>query len=241
MLLAASNHRVARRVGVVACTATLLASLTGVVSTSAASSRTANPTFCQSADDAFSSSANAIPASLPPASLVNQDVILLDTIVGAYNRLVARTSSSASKTAYQHAEADFRRALSYERGAQSHSSSSDQRIASSQFREGLALVISAPALAYRSCAGMKSSVASLIAQSVSWNAITTAAKANRVVATSDLRTAARSSVGVTLVEGVSNTARVAKFRIALASSVAGDYCVLEPTTVRGSTGRVSAC
>ena len=148
---------------------------------------TVSPTFCQSASDAFTSTANVLPATVVSSSISAQYVILLDNAVGAYTRLVAQTPSSGPKSAYQRAVTSFKRALGDERSAHSTSSPSAQRAAADQYRAGLAALVGASSLPYRSCVGLKIVIGETIASSLSWDAIKAAAASHRVVTTSDLR------------------------------------------------------
>ena len=202
---------------------------------------TVSPTFCQSASDAFTSTANVLPATVVSSSISAQYVILLDNAVGAYTRLVAQTPSSGPKSAYQRAVTSFKRALGDERSAHSTSSPSAQRAAADQYRAGLAALVGASSLPYRSCVGLKIVIGETIASSLSWDAIKAAAASHRVVTTSDLRHSAAAVDGVRVVTGVTGTSRVAKFHVTLASATSGDYCVLEPTSVRGAQGNATPC
>jgi len=237
------GRQVSHRWWLVACCAVTGLSATGGSTLATGAPRTArvSPSFCQSASDAFSSTSNELPSTRAPASISAQYVILLDTVVVAYSRLIGRTPDAGAKSAYARAETYFRRSLGDERSAHAAASSSAQRAAAGQYLVGQGIVIGAAATPYRSCAGLKTVIADQVAETVSWNAIKAAASGHRVVTTSDLRSAANAVAGVRVVNGISGSSRVAKLHVTLARAVSGDYCVLEPTSVRGAPGDVAPC
>jgi len=211
------------------------------VAASAAPTAKVSQGFCQTAADAFSSTANVVPSVLPSASISAQYVILLDNVTGAYSRLIAQTPSSGPKYSYEQAETFFRRALNDERSAHSASSSSAQHAAFAQYQAGLRILIDAAPLPYRTCAGLKGTIAGLVTSALSWDAVKAAASNNRAVSTADLRSAAHAVAGVRIVSGITATSRTAKFRVSLAGTIAGNYCVVEPAAVRGLPSVARAC
>ena len=198
--------------------------------------------FCQDANDVLGTAINTIPAKLPSASAVYQEVLLLKTLVGTLPALIIQSPASI-KSKFSSAETSFRTALGSENRVEAKASAAaaDQSATSTHYREGVAQLRAAAALPYRTCSDLPLVVASEITETASYDAVKAAGVEHRTVTTADLRSEASKFTGLSLVGSLNNVTHSAKFLVVLAAGVRGAYCVREPSIVNGSPGPASAC